>query len=155
MVILGIDPGIATTGYAVIRKVRSGVQPVDWGIIETKKNQQLAGRLQTISEDLERLIKKYRPGLAVVELVYFAKNAKTAINVAQARGVVLLTLRKQKIKILELTPLQVKSGVVGYGAASKQQVQFMIKKLMNLKSTPKPDDAADALSLAYCGLTKK
>jgi crossover junction endodeoxyribonuclease RuvC len=155
MILIGLDPGLATTGYAVIKKEAGGtIQALDWGIIETKKNQNLPDRLKIVSSDLTALIRKYRPTLAVVETLYFAKNAKTAIAVAQARGVLLLTLAQKKIKILEITPLQVKSRITGYGNASKTQVQCMITKLLKLTRAPKPDDAADALALAWCGLSK-
>jgi crossover junction endodeoxyribonuclease RuvC len=155
MNIIGLDPGLATTGYAIVKKRQknSGLA-LDWGIIETQKNHDLPSRLKTIEGDLETLLKKYRPRLAVVESIYFAKNAKTAIKVAQARGVLLLTLKRNKIKILEITPLQVKSRVTGYGQASKDQIQNMIVKLFSLKCTPRPDDASDALALAWCGMSK-
>ena len=154
MKIIGIDPGIAATGYGLIKKIKGGIEVVDWGIIETKKNIPLEQRLKAIHTDLLILIKKYKPELAVVESVFFAKNVKTAISVAHARGVILLTAKLQKVKILELTPLQVKSRITGYGAAPKQQVQFMVKNLLKLNSIPRPDDAADALALAICGTNK-
>jgi len=156
MIILGIDPGLAATGYAVIiKQKRQNLKAVTWGVIETAKNTPLQQRLAIIARDLQTLIKRHKPGLAVIESVYFAKNAKTAIAVAHARGVLLLTAKLQKVKILELTPLQVKSQVTGYGAAPKQQVQFMVKRLLKLHTVPKPDDAADALALAICGATKQ
>lgn len=156
MIILGIDPGLAATGYAVIiKQKRQNLKAVTWGVIETAKNTPLQQRLAIIARDLQTLIKRHKPGLAVIESVYFAKNAKTAIVVAHARGVLLLTAKLQKVKILELTPLQVKSQVTGYGAAPKQQVQFMVKRLLKLHTVPKPDDAADALALAICGATKQ
>ncbi|PIR96675.1 MAG: crossover junction endodeoxyribonuclease RuvC [Candidatus Doudnabacteria bacterium CG10_big_fil_rev_8_21_14_0_10_41_10] len=155
MIILGIDPGLATTGYGIIKMERSKIQPLDWGVIETKKNTPIEKRLEIIADDLKKIIKKYRPQLAVVESVYFAKNVKTAIIVSHARGVILLTLKKHKVKLQELTPLQMKSQITSYGAATKHQVQFMVGKMLNLKTTPRPDDAADALALAICGTIKK
>lgn len=155
MIILGIDPGLAMTGYAVIiKQKRQNLKAVTWGVIETEKETPLEKRLETIHIDLTNLINKYNPDLTVVESIFFAKNVKTALSVAHARGVVLLTAKLQKVRILELTPLQVKSRITNYGAASKQQVQFMVKKLLKLNSLPKPDDAADALALAICGTNK-
>jgi crossover junction endodeoxyribonuclease RuvC len=152
MIILGLDPGLATTGYGILDSRRS--KALDWGIIETRKGKRLEERLEIIHKDLRKLIRKWHPKLAVVESIYFAKNTKTAIQVSHARGVLLLTLKQSKIKILELTPLQVKSQITSYGAAPKQQVQFMVKKLLKLSAVPRPDDAADALALAICGTTK-
>jgi len=154
MIILGLDPGLATTGYGLIKTTKKDIAVLDWGIIETEKKISLEQRLETIHHDLTNLLMKYRPEIAVVESIFFAKNVKTALSVAHARGVVLLTLKLQKVKILELTPLQVKSRIAGYGSASKQQVQYMVKKLLKLNSLPKPDDAADALALAFCGSNK-
>ena len=151
MIILGLDPGLATTGYALI-ELRSGrYRALDWGIITTLKSLTLPTRLQHISRDLTRLIKRWRPKLSVVESVYFAKNAKTAIVVAHARGVILLTLRQSEVPVLELTPLQMKLRITSSGNAPKTQVQFMVKKLLDLQTSPQPDDAADALALALCG----
>jgi crossover junction endodeoxyribonuclease RuvC len=154
MIILGIDPGLATTGYGVIKKTKKDISVIDWGVIETEKKIPLEQRLEAIHHDLIHLISKYKPEIIVVESIFFAKNVKTALSVSQARGVILLTAKLQKVKILELTPLQVKSQIAGYGSASKQQVQFMVKKLLKLNLLPKPDDAADALALAFCGSNK-
>lgn len=154
MIILGLDPGLATTGYGILKKNKSKLEALDWGIIATNKKFPLPDRLEIIAKDLKKIIKKYRPELAVVELIYFATNAKTAIAVAQARGVILLTLKQNKIKLIERTPLQIKSQITSYGKANKHQIQFMVKNLLQLKSFPKPDDAADALALAICGGTK-
>ncbi|MEK9181236.1 MAG: crossover junction endodeoxyribonuclease RuvC [Patescibacteria group bacterium] len=155
MIFLGIDPGLATTGYAVIKKEAGGVlRALDWGVIETKKNAP-GVRLQTIANDLNRLIRRSRPSAAAVESLYFAKNVKTALKVAEARGVILLTLQKNKIPISEFTPLQVKSQITSYGQATKKQMQTMVQRLLGLKSVPHPDDAADALALAICGAAKK
>jgi crossover junction endodeoxyribonuclease RuvC len=111
----------------------------------------LPQRLADIAEDIELLCKKWKPGLAVVEQVFFAKNAKTALAVAHARGAILLALARRSVKIQELTPLQLKMQITSYGKASKGQVQYMVQKLLSLPTVPKPDDAADALALALCG----
>lgn len=155
MIIIGLDPGLATTGYAIVTKLRGkSLIAEDWGIIETQNKKSLAERLMILAADLSKLLKQYHPELAIVESIYFAKNKKTVIAVAHARGVILLTLKKQKVKILELTPLQVKLQLTGHGTAPKSQVQFMVKKLLHLKTIPHPDDAADALALAMCGPTR-
>lgn len=155
MIILGIDPGTATTGYALIKKLKNSTYEIlDFGVITTRKNLSDAARLVILQKDLQELIKKYRPETAGVEKLYFEKNAKTAMAVSQARGVVLFALEKNKIPIKEFTPLQMKSIVCGYGKADKKQVQFMVQKTFGLKNIPKPDDAADALGLALCASIK-
>lgn len=151
MIILGIDPGTATTGFGVIQKTKSHEwQAVDFGVITTDKKLNDAERLQVLADDLESIIKKFKPTAAGVEKLYFETNVKTAITVAQARGAILLTLAQHNIAIHEFTPLQVKNTLTGYGAADKKQMQFMIKHTFKLKSIPKPDDAADALAIALC-----
>jgi crossover junction endodeoxyribonuclease RuvC len=156
MIILGIDPGTATTGYAVIKKLKNNIfEILDFGTIETKKNLSDSARLLILEQDLAEIIKVYKPKSAGVEKLYFENNAKTAMTVSQARGVVLLTLEKNKIPLHEFTPLQVKSIICGYGKADKKQVQYMVQKTFNLKSVPKPDDAADALAIAMCASLKK
>lgn len=155
MIALGIDPGLATVGYGIVRVGKRGRhEAVDWGTITTSKQKALPARLAIIENDLNKLIAKYKPSVAVVESIFFATNSKTAITVAQARGVILLTLHRHRITILELTPLQVKSRITNSGSADKGQMQRMIKRLLNLPSVPKPDDAADALALAFCSPTK-
>ena len=152
MKILGIDPGTATTGYGVIESNRGKLHAVEYGCIRTSKHNSLPERLSEIYSDLQKLIKKHRPQTMAVESVYFYNNVKTAIAVAQARGVVLLCGRQNNIPVREFTPLQVKSSMTSYGKAEKKQVQFMVKTLLGLKSIPKPDDAADALALAICAV---
>ena len=154
MTILGIDPGTATTGYGVIQPAkRAGEFELrDFGVIETHKNLSDAERLAILAEDLEALVKKYKPSCVGVEKLYFETNQKTAMTVSQARGVVLLTVQRATIPIMEFTPLQVKNFICGYGKAEKRQVQFIIQKTFKLKTLPKPDDAADALAIAlYAG----
>lgn len=153
MKILGIDPGTATTGYGVIEEKHSELHMIEYGSISTSKNKSPEKRLAEIYTDLETLIKKHTPKKAAVESVYFYNNVKTAIAVAQARGVVLYCLYKNNIPLVELTPLQVKQGLTSYGKADKKQIQYMVKKLLGLKKIPKPDDAADALALAICATT--
>lgn len=148
-IILGIDPGIADTGYGLIEKGKGGkISCLAYGSIKTKAGMPMAERLEILHDELEKIIRKYQPALASVEELFFQNNAKTAIIVGQARGVILLTCRKNKIPIVELTPLQVKQTIAGFGRADKLQVQKMVKLLLNLKIIPKPDDAADALAIA-------
>lgn len=150
--ILGIDPGIADTGYGIIQKDKFGnLTCLDYGSIKTHAKTDLADRLKIINQTLDQIIKKYNPRLVVVEQLFFCKNVKTALLVGHARGVVLLTAKQNKIPIIEFTPLQIKQAVSSYGKASKTQVQKMVKLLLNLKELPQPDDAADALAAAICG----
>jgi crossover junction endodeoxyribonuclease RuvC len=154
-IILGIDPGIADTGFGLIEKGAGGkLACLAYGSIKTKAGLPMAERLEILSDELEKIIKKYQPALAAVEELFFQNNAKTAIIVGEARGVILLTCRKSKIPIVELTPLQVKQTISGYGRADKQQVQKMVKLLLNLKAVPKPDDAADALAIAISSVNE-
>ncbi len=156
MIILGIDPGTATTGYALIKKQKNNsFEILDFGVIETKKTLTDSARLSELQKDLKKIIQKYKPTVAGVEKLFFEKNVTTAMTVSQARGVVLLTLEQNKVALHEFTPLQVKSIICGYGKAEKKQVQLMVQKTFNLKSLPKPDDAADALGIALCAGFKK
>ena len=152
MVILGIDPGTATTGYGVIKSTikKDQFELVDFGVISTKKTLSDAERLKILADDLQALIKKYKPGAVGVEKLFLTTNQKTVMTVSQARGVVLLTAQQQGLPILEFTPLQVKNFICGYGKAEKKQVQYIVQKTFRLKSVPKPDDAADALAIALC-----
>ncbi|MBI4050694.1 MAG: crossover junction endodeoxyribonuclease RuvC [Candidatus Doudnabacteria bacterium] len=155
MIILGIDPGTATTGYGIIQ-IKKGASPrlIEYGCITTPKRNRPEKRLTEIYKDLKKLIKKHKPGLLAVESLFFFKNLKTAISVAQARGVVLLCASESKIKIAEFAPLEVKMSLTSYGRADKKQVQYMVKKLLGLKNAPKPDDAADALAVAICASSR-
>jgi crossover junction endodeoxyribonuclease RuvC len=159
MIILGIDPGTATTGYGVIKqnpKRKEELEILDFGVITTKKGLSDASRLAVLAQDLTAIIKQFKPQRVGVERLFFTSNQKTAMTVSQARGVVLLLCQQKNIPIFEFTPLQVKSTLCGYGKADKQQVQLMVKQAFKLKSLPKPDDAADALAIALCaGLIKK
>lgn len=149
MIVLGIDPGTATTGWGVIKKTKQ-LKMIKYGCIKTSADLSTADRLNKIHKELSSLIKKYKPSIVAVEDIFFFKNLKTVIKVSQARGVILLTAAKAKIRITEYTPLQVKQAVACYGRADKAQVQKMVKTLLNLKEIPKPDDAADALAIAIC-----
>ena len=149
--ILGIDPGIADTGYGIIQKDKSNnLSCIDYGSIKTLAKIEMPERLEIINKELSKIIKKYKPNLIAVEQLFFCKNVKTALAVGQARGVVMLTARQNRIPTVEFTPLQVKQAVAAYGQASKLQVQKMVKLLLNLPELPKPDDAADALAIAIC-----
>jgi crossover junction endodeoxyribonuclease RuvC len=149
MRILGIDPGIAICGYGVVEELPNGdVASIAFGVIETPKQMPLAQRLNELHIKLRALVEQWKPDEVAVEELFFATNAKTAITVGQARGVVLLSLYQAGLVIAEYTPLQVKQAVSGYGAADKKQVQEMVRLLLNLKTAPKPDDAADALAIA-------
>lgn len=149
MVILGIDPGTATTGYGVIEKSKI-LKCLDYGVIQTSPSATAPERLKTLHDELGRLIKRHKPKILAVENIYFFKNLKTAMPVSQAKGVILLTAAQANMPVCEFTPPQVKMGVAGYGKAEKKQVQRMIQCLLNLKEIPKPDDAADALAVAVC-----
>lgn len=154
IIILGIDPGLATTGYAFIKEAAKP-EVLDYGVISTSSKEEFPTRLKFIHQSLNKLIKKYRPDVLVAEQLFFCKNVKTALLVGQARGVILLTAILNKLPAYEFTPLQVKQSVCGYGKAEKSQVQSMVKILLNLKSIPKPDDAADALAIALTYLNSK
>ena len=150
MTILGIDPGIADTGYGIIQSQNGRLSCADYGSIKTSPKLSHSERLLIIGDELTALIKKYRPSVVGVEKLFFCNNLKTAVAVGQARGVVLYILEKYGIALKEFTPLQVKQAVSSYGKADKKQVQAMVKILLNLKEIPKPDDAADALAVAIC-----
>jgi crossover junction endodeoxyribonuclease RuvC len=151
--VIGIDPGVALTGFGLLREAPDGrLEALAHGVIETPKAQPLARRLQLLQQQLQALITTWQPQEAAVEEVFFATNAKTALSVGQARGVVLLTLFNAGIAIHEYTPLQVKQAIAGYGQADKRQMQTMIKALLGLVEPPRPDDAADALAVALTHL---
>ena len=150
MVILGIDPGTAICGFGVVKKENYSYRLIDYGAVNTPAGMPLEARLVRIYDGIAALIKKYQPQEMAVEELFFNNNAKTALSVGHARGVVLLAGAHQQIPIYEYTPLQVKQNVVGYGRADKKQVQYMVKTILNMGETPKPDDAADALAIAIC-----
>ncbi|MEN6356914.1 MAG: crossover junction endodeoxyribonuclease RuvC [Armatimonadota bacterium] len=150
MRILGIDPGTATTGYGVVDKIGVNPKMVDYGAIETSPKKADAERLLDIYNELNKIIDQYNPDVIVMERLFFAKNQTTAIAVGKACGVMQFAAAQRGIPVVEYTPPEVKQSVVGYGGAEKKQVQFMIQRILNLRETPKPDDAADALALAVC-----
>lgn len=153
MISLGIDPGIATTGYGVVREERNGqLTALAFGVIETPKTATLPERLQQLQAELRAILLQWQPETCAVEELFFATNAKTAITVGQARGVILLTLADAGLPIGEYTPLQVKQAIAGYGQADKKQMQEMVRMLLNLRTIPKPDDAADGLAIAITHL---
>lgn len=151
MIIVGFDPGIATLGYGVI-KTEKGLKPqmIDYGIVSTPKEENLAVRLAMLERGIKQIIEKFKPDEIAVEELFFAKNVKTGIAVAHARGVILLTAIKECGKLFEYTPLQIKQALTGYGRADKNQIQQMVKSMLGLKGIPRPDDAADALAVALC-----
>lgn len=149
-IILGIDPGLADTGFGVIQKQGSKLKLVDYGCIKTSSKLAMENRLEEIYQSLAKLIKKYRPQIIAVEKLFFCKNVKTALAVGQARGVVILAAGQNNLPLYEFTPLQVKLALTSYGKADKNQVQQMVKIVLGLKQIPKPDDAADALAVAVC-----
>ncbi len=150
MLILGIDPGTAIVGYGLIEKQGQKLTPVSYSCCRTKSDMPMAERLLVIYETLDSFIKKNSPDVMAVEELFFNRNTTTALTVGQARGVILLAAASNGIGVYEYTPLQVKQAVVGYGKADKQQVQYMVRALLALKETPKPDDTADALAVAIC-----
>ncbi|OGE82444.1 MAG: crossover junction endodeoxyribonuclease RuvC [Candidatus Doudnabacteria bacterium RIFCSPLOWO2_01_FULL_44_21] len=152
MRILGIDPGIGRTGYAILEQTKQKITLLACGCITTKTGEAEPARLLEIKTDLMAIIKKYKPEAICIESLFFAANAKTAMMVGQARGVVVVTAAESKLKIIEVTPLQVKIAATGYGKADKRQVQTMIVKLLKLKKIPKPDDVVDAIAIAWAGI---
>ena len=149
MVILGFDPGLATLGYGVIKTDGKGrAEMLDYGIISTPQTVKFPDRLIMLEKGIEQVIDTFKPDEIAIEELFFAKNVKTGINVAHARGVLLLTAKKKISKIFEYTPLQIKQALTGYGRADKNQIQQMVKTFLKLKTVPRPDDAADALAVA-------
>lgn len=152
MRVLGIDPGTATVGWAVVENIRGTTVAIAYGHISTSKELALETRLQEIRDDVTAIVKEYEPDAAALEELFFFNNQKTAISVAQSRGALLLTLADFGLSIAGYTPLEVKQALTGYGKADKQQVQRMAKEILHLKEIPKPDDVADALAIALCHL---
>lgn len=150
MRILGIDPGFGIVGYSIIEYKNNCFKLLKADSIQTKPNTDFNKRLCSIYSELDKIIEEYKPNNAAVETLYFNKNTKTAIHVAEARGVILLKLKQENLKIGEYTPLQVKQAITGYGRAEKKQVQQMLQSLLNLKTIPKLDDVTDAMAIAIC-----
>lgn len=152
MIVLGVDPGTATTGYGVVEETDGRLRAIDYGVVSTPAGEPLPLRLQTIYAELRRLARLYRPSSGSVEKLFFSRNVRTAMGVGQARGVALLALADAGLEIREYTPTEVKQAVSGYGRADKLQVQRMVQTLLALDEIPRPDDAADALAVAICHL---
>lgn len=150
MIILGIDPGLAIVGFGVIEKGKFKTNVIDYGVINTPKEDTLPIRLKKIYDGMCQLIDTYKPEHVALEELFFNTNSTTAIAVAEARGVILLACIHKGLKLFEYTPLQIKQALTSNGRADKQQVQYMVKAILNLKSIPRPDDAADGLAVALC-----
>ena len=150
MRILGIDPGYAIVGFGVEDYSGMNFAPVEYGAILTEAHTDFSQRLKCIADDMDYILEKFEPDCLSIEKLFFTNNQKTAIDVAQARGVIVLSAVRHGISIYEYTPLQVKQAVVGYGKAEKKQVMDMTRRILKLEQIPKPDDAADALALAIC-----
>ena len=150
MRILGIDPGYAIVGFGVVSYHGVDFTPLEYGAITTEAGTRFAARLTAIYDDLDFLLKRFSPDCIAIERLYFTSNQKTVIDVAQARGVIVLCAEQHGIPLYEYTPLQVKQSVVGYGRAEKKQVQEMMRFMLKVDEIPKPDDTADALAMAIC-----
>src|SRR3989344_4376508 len=154
MVIIGIDPGTTQIGFGVIRNDGNRFEALDYGIIKNSGKDKLFDYKNTAGE-LSKLITKYKPGVAVVEKLFFFKNQKTVMSVGEMRGVIMLTIANHNLPVLEFTPMQIKQALSGYGRADKNQVQRMVRLILNIKEEIRPDDAADALAIAICGVNNK
>jgi crossover junction endodeoxyribonuclease RuvC len=153
VLVIGVDPGTATTGYALVSEdVEGGVQLVRFGVFETRAGEPMPLRLRSIYDDLSALIRETGPEEAAVEELFFSRNVTTALSVGQARGVVLLAAAQAGLPVYEYKPAEVKQALVGYGSASKTQMQEMVRLLLGLAEAPRPDDAADAVAVAICHL---
>jgi crossover junction endodeoxyribonuclease RuvC len=153
MLVIGIDPGTATTGYGLVREEKTGsLAAVDYGVIITPAGLSMPQRLLELYRRLSEILLLHHPESGAVEKLFFQRNVRTAISVGQGRGVVLLALAQADLAVAEYTPLEVKQAVAGYGGADKNQVQQMVRALLNLDAIPQPDDAADALAVAICHL---
>ncbi|MCH5184545.1 MAG: crossover junction endodeoxyribonuclease RuvC [Oscillospiraceae bacterium] len=150
MVIVGIDPGYAIVGVGIVKYAKNKLEMMEYGAITTQAHTKTTQRLGIIYEKINEVFDLYKPDAVAVEELFFNSNAKTAISVAQARGVLLVSAANKGIPVYEYTPLQIKQAITGYGRADKQQMQQMVKMLLNLNVIPKPDDAADALAVGIC-----
>lgn len=151
-IILGIDPGLAITGYALLKQENNHCSALDYGCIRTPARQELPLRLLTVFQEVSSLINCYTPGVMAVEQLFFCKNVRTATQVGEARGAIITAAASHNLPVVEYTPLQVKQAVAGYGKADKKQVQQMVSLILKLAKPPSPDDAADALAVALCHL---
>lgn len=152
MIVLGIDPGIAIVGWGVVKKEKGNFSIIDYGVINTPKEESISARLAMVYQGVQTLIDKYKPDEVALEELFYFKNQKTIIPVAQARGVIVLACIQKLGRLFEYTPLQIKQAITGQGRAEKKQVQFMVKNIFGLEKVPKPDDAADAVAVALTHL---
>ncbi len=150
MIIIGIDPGTAITGYGIIKKEERKCTCLDYGTIKTSSQWNQQNRLEKINSEFIDIMNKHHPKALAIESLYFFKNSKTVIPVSQARGVILMAASQKNLPVYEFTPLQAKMAIAGYGRAEKKQVQEMVKIILELDEIPKPDDASDALAMAIC-----
>ncbi len=150
MRILGIDPGIAIVGYGVVDKEGNSYKTIGYDAVTTRAHTPLPERLEKVYQEVDEIIKTYKPDAMSIEELFFNNNAKTALTVGQARGVIILAAVQNNLPVYEYTPLQVKQALTGYGRASKTQIQQMMKSMLGLNEIPKPDDVADALAIAVC-----
>lgn len=150
MRILGIDPGYAIVGFGVVDYAGANFAPIEYGAILTEAHTPFTRRLCDIDTDMQEILRRYEPDCMAIEKLFFTTNRTTAIDVAQARGILILAAAKRNIPVFEYTPLQVKQAVAGYGKAEKRQVMDMTRRILKLEQIPKPDDAADALAIAIC-----
>ena len=150
MRVLGIDPGYGITGFGLIEAQRGQYRLLNCGAITTPPNTNFSWRLEMIYHDMTELLRLSQPEAVAIEELFFGQNVTTGINVAQSRGVLLLAIRQAGLPVFEYKPMQVKQALVGYGSATKRQMQDMTKRLLHLQTTPKPDDAADAIAIALC-----
>lgn len=150
MIVIGIDPGLATVGFGVMKKEGNTITPVSYGCIRTPAGEEIPERLLEIYDEINVLFEKYAPDVVAVERLFFNRNVTNAMSVSEARGVIFLAAQQKHISVVEYTPLQVKQAITGSGRADKKQMQEMVQRLLNLDEPPKPDDAADALAIALC-----
>jgi crossover junction endodeoxyribonuclease RuvC len=150
MIIVGIDPGLATVGFGVIQKGEEKIIPVSYGCIQTSSEKQTSERLLEIYNEINALFEKYNPQAVAIEKLFFNKNVTSALSVSEARGVILLAAQRKQIPVFEYTPAQIKQAITGTGHADKRQMQEMITRVLGLDELPRPDDAADGLSIALC-----
>jgi crossover junction endodeoxyribonuclease RuvC len=154
-IILGIDPGLATSGFGLISQTKDGLKLIEAGLIKTSAQKPVPERLQSIHYAVNKIIKKFRPDIVAIEQLFFCRNVKSALAVGQARGVIILACAQNKVVLEEFTPLQVKQALCGYGQATKKQIQIMVKNRLSIKNALKSDDLADALAIAICSAQTK
>lgn len=152
MIVIGVDPGLATVGFGVLHSDKGKISPVSYGCIRTSADKETPQRLLEIFDEITVLFNKYRPQAIAVEKLFFCKNVTNGLSVSEARGVIFLAAQQHNIPVHEYTPNQVKQAITGSGRAQKKQMQEMIKRLLDLDEIPEPDDAADGLSIALCHL---